>query len=87
MNLGPETILQSGITGTVVAVLHKIFTYDSQSFEVCHAKPMKEGRGFPWNKTVMVHNKGNGEFTMRFVEGEKSNKKIKKKLIKGKKKS
>jgi len=72
MSVDPDTLVQGGVAGTVVAVLHKIFTYDSQAFEVCHAKPIKEGRGFPWNKTVMVHNKGNGEFTMRFVQGEKS---------------
>ncbi len=31
---------------------------------------MKEGHGLPWNRIVVVHNKGDGIFSMRHVAAD-----------------
>ncbi len=60
-------------TGGVAAAagyLFKMFSWTSKDFPPCNAKPLKEGRGWPWNQTVICHTTLEGDITIRCVKAD-----------------
>jgi hypothetical protein len=45
-------------------------TWDPEAFPPCHAKVVKEGRGWPWAKNIVIHTQLDGSIVMKRVEAD-----------------
>jgi hypothetical protein len=54
-----------------------IIDYRTNIFPPCHARDMRERRGWPWSKWVRVHTDFEGHFTVKLIEASPKRKRLK----------
>ena len=61
-----------GLGALITQGVAKVFRWNKKAFPTCHTQPMREGRGWPWDRQVLVHTQEDGTMEMKFVQPDES---------------
>ena len=53
--------------GPAATVIKKFFTWNKQSYPPCNLVPLKEGRAWPWSRSILCHTTMDGDITVKLA--------------------